>query len=209
VVRNGFRALLERNGFEVVAEADNGTDAVALAQTVSFNVALLDLSMPRMNGIDCARAILTTAPDAAIIMLTMHTDEQQLATALRFGIRGYVSKTQPIEELLQAIREVARGGTYLGPDLSRLLVSAYRSGMRPDKELLTRRERQVLQLVAEGHTTKQVATTLGLTTKTADSYRTQVMAKLDIHNTAGLVRYAIQRGLTPLALSAAILVGAA
>ena len=122
-----------------------------------------------------------------------------MAAAFRAGVRGYVCKNQGAQELTQAINEVASGGTYLSPQVSKLLLGAYLSGSTAAPNALTLREREVLQLVAEGNTTKQVASALGLTTKTAESYRTRLMAKLDIHDTAGLVRYAIRHGVIQLA----------
>jgi DNA-binding NarL/FixJ family response regulator len=191
---------LEQQGFEIVAEADDGHEAAKLARTVAFDVALLDVSMPRMNGMDCARALLAAAPDTRIVLLTMHTEEEQIARSLRIGVRGYVCKSQTADELSEAIREVFAGGTYLNPRAAAVLLSAYRTGATVGDDPLTLRERQVLQLVAEGSTTKEVAITLGLTTKTAESYRARVMAKLDIHDTASLVRYALRHGLTQLSL---------
>lgn len=195
IVRDGLRALLEREGLAVIGEAGNGREAVRLAEALEPDVAVLDLTMPELNGVDAARAILQASPRTMPVLLTMHTDEHQVVAALRAGIRGYVVKTQAAEELVQAIREVARGGMYLSPGISRVVVEACLSntGLPPDP--LAPRERQVLQLVAEGKTTKEVATLLGLSVKTAESYRTRIMEKLDIHETAGLVRYAIRRGL--------------
>src|SRR6266511_3788112 len=160
IVRQGFRALLEREGLPVVAEATNGREAVEMAQALNPDVAVLDLSMPLLNG-----------------------------------IRGYLVKTQAAEDLVQAIREVARGEIYLSPGVSRVLVEAYLAGSDRPEDPLSPRERQVLQLVAEGRTSKEVAALMGLTVKTAESYRTRIMEKLDIHDTAGLVRYAIRQGI--------------
>jgi two-component system, NarL family, response regulator NreC len=198
IVREGFRTLLEQSGFAVVAEASTGDEAVRLARNVPFDVALLDISMPRMNGMNCAREILSFAPAARIILLTVHTEEHQVAAALRAGIRGYVTKMQAADELTQAIRQVATGGTYLGPQVSSVLLAAYMSGTNVAEDPLTLRERQVLQLVAEGNRTKEIAEVLGLTAKTTESYRSRLMAKLDIHHTAGLVHYALRHGIVQL-----------
>jgi len=151
--------------------------------------------MPRLNGLDAAREILRTCPGTKVILLTMHADEHQVVAALRAQIRGYVVKTQAAEEFLQAIQEVSRGGIYLSPSVSRVVVEAYLASRHLPPEPLTPRERQVLQLVAEGNTTKEIADLLGVTVKTAESYRTRIMEKLDIHQTAGLVRYAIRQGV--------------
>lgn len=201
VVRQGLRSLLEQGGFVVVAEATDGHEAVRLARTVRFDVAVLDVSMPRMNGIDSAREIMSFAPNSRIVMLTVHTEDGQIADALRAGIRGYIIKTQAADELINAIREVAGGGTYLSPQVSSLLLAAYVNGSAIGRDPLTVRERQVLQLVAEGRTTKEVADSLGVTAKTAECYRSRLKVKLGIHDTAGLVRYAIRHGLIQLSAS--------
>jgi len=195
VVRQGFRALLERDAFEIVDEAADGQEAVRKAQAQCPDIAVLDLSMPVVNGLDAAREILRGCPRTRVVLLTMHTEEHQIVAALRAGIRGYVVKTQAVDELVRALHEVARGGTYLSPSVSRFVVDAYLAGGGPPADPLTPRESQVLRLVAEGKTTKEVASLLGLSVKTAESYRARLMQKLDIHETAGLVRYAIRQGL--------------
>jgi DNA-binding NarL/FixJ family response regulator len=195
IVRQGLRALLEREGFEIAAEAADGNAAVTLVEVYHPAIAVLDLSMPGLNGVEAAREILQRHPKVGIILLTVHNEDYQVVTALRAGIRGYVIKTQAADELVRAIREVATGGMYLSPEVSRIMVGAYLSGAELPADPLTPRERQILQLIAEGKTTKEVAVLLGLSTKTAESYRGRIMEKLDIHQTAGLVRYAIRRGL--------------
>lgn len=195
MVRQGFRALLERAGFEVVAEAEDGREAVDLAETHHPDIAVLDLAMPRLSGLDCAREILARDANTAIIVLTVHTEEHQVVEALRVGVRGYVVKTQAAGELIQAIHDVNAGGVYLSPRVSRVLVNAYLAGGGAARDPLTPRQREVLQLIAEGKTTREVAQGIGVTLKTAELYRARIMANLDIHDTAGLVRYAIRRGL--------------
>jgi two-component system response regulator NreC len=192
--RQGLRALLEREGFDVVAEAGDGHEAVRLARQLNPSIAVLDVGMPLLNGIDAARDIHKQASDTEVVLLTMYEEEAYVLEALRAGIRGYVLKAQAAADLVGAIREVQRGAVYLSPGISKAVVDAYigRSELPPDP--LTDRERQVLQLVAEGKTTKEVAEVLGLSVKTADSHRTRIMQKLDIHETASLVRYAIRRG---------------
>ena len=128
IVREGLRELLERSGFEVVAEAEDGEEALVLARLRHPEVAVLDVSMPRLNGVDCARALLTSDPTVGVVALTVHSDEQQVVKALRAGIRGYVVKTQAAGELVRAIREVHRGGVYLSAPISRLLVNTYLQG---------------------------------------------------------------------------------
>jgi DNA-binding NarL/FixJ family response regulator len=195
IVRQGLRALLEKAGLQVVGEAENGRDAVQLAKQLKPDVAVLDLVMPLLNGLDASREILQNRYATATILLTMHAEENQIALALRAGVRGYLLKTQAAEDLVHAIREVARGEIYLSPGVSRIVVDRYLSGDRPAGDPLAPRERQVLQLVAEGKTSKEIAVLLGLTVKTAESYRARVMEKLDVHETAGLVRYAIRHGI--------------
>ena len=195
VVRAGFRALLERDGLDVIAEASTGEEAIRLFGEHTPDVIVLDLSMPGMNGIEAGREIIRTCPRAGVVLLTMHIEDYQVAAALRAGIRGYVCKTQCPEVLSQAIVEVARGGTYLTPNVARMVVGAFLSGAQAPDDPLAPRERQVLRLVAEGQTTKEIAATLDLSVKTVESYRASLMEKLDVHHTAGLVRYAIRHGI--------------
>ena len=180
IVRQGLKALLEREGFAVVAEATDGHEALRAARERCPDVVVLDFSMPLLNGIDAAREILRACP---------------AAKAMRAGIKGYVVKTQASADLVRAIHEVLRGMMYLSPGISQAVVEAYlaKSEMPPDP--LTSREREVLQLVAEGKSTKEIARLLGISFKTAESHRTRIMKKTDIHETAGLVRYAVRRGL--------------
>ncbi len=198
VVRQAFRVLLERQGFDVVAEAGDGSEAVRLAETHRPDVAVLDLSMPRLNGRDAASDILQRVPGVRIVLLTMHKDEHQVVGALRAGIRGYVLKSEASNDLIRAIQVVAKGQVYLSPGVSHAVVEAYLTGRNTPADPLAPRERAVLQLVAEGKTTKEIASTLGLSVKSAESYRARIMTKLDIHDTAGLVRYAIRHGLVEL-----------
>jgi DNA-binding NarL/FixJ family response regulator len=195
IVRDGLRALLEREGLEVVAECGDGLEALRLTQTCGPDVAVLDVEMPGLNGLDTARQVAVVSPRTRCILLTMHTEEHQVLMALRAKVRGYVVKTQAASELVQAIRDVADGRLYLSPRASTVVVEAYLSGGSLPTDPLAPRERQVLQLVAEGKTTKEIGTLLGITSKTAESYRFRIMEKLQIHETAGLVRYAIRQGV--------------
>ena len=195
IVRQGLKVLLEREGFTVVGEASDGREAVRLVQECGPDIALLDLTMPMLNGIDAGRAILQTSPKTRIILLTMHAEDHHVLEALRAGFKGYVLKTKAAEELVQAIQEVSRGKLYLTPGVSEAVVQAYLAKSELPPELLSLREREVLQLIAEGKTTKEVAVVLGISAKTAESHRTRIMGKLNIHETASLVRYAIRRGL--------------
>ena len=198
IVRQGIRTLVERQGVTVVAEAADGLTLIEQARQHLPDLAIVDVSMPGLNGIDATRQMLAAVPTLAVVLLTMHDEELHVSAALRAGVRGYVLKTQAADELIDAIRTVSTGGTYLSPKVSRMVVSAYVSGADTAADPLTARERIVLPLIAEGKTTKDIAATLNLTVKTAESYRARLMEKLDIHDTAGLVRYAIRRGvITP------------
>jgi two-component system, NarL family, response regulator NreC len=195
IVRQGFRALLEREGLEVVAEAANGHEAVRLAGELLPDVAVLDFAMPLLNGLDAAKEIRRRSPRTRTILLTVHSEDHYVLEAVQAGVHGYVVKTQAAADLVQAIREIRGNAIYLSPTISRAVVEAYVDKATPPGDLLSSRERQVLQLVAEGKTTKEIAGVLGVSIKTADSHRARIMRKLDIHDTAGLVRFAIRRGL--------------
>jgi len=195
VFRQGLRALLEREKFDVVGEASDGLEAIAAAERLQPQVVVIDLAMPALNGIDAVREIVKRAPRAKPVLLTMHTEEYHVLEALRAGAKACVSKTQAAEHLLQAIKDVCAGGVYLSPHVSGAVVQAYLAKTELPYDPLTPRERQVLQLIAEGKTTKEAAAVLEVSVKTAETHRTNLMEKLDIHSTAGLVRYAIRRGL--------------
>jgi len=195
VFRQGLRALLEREKFDVVGEASDGLEAIAAAERLQPQVVVIDLAMPSLNGIDAVREIVKRAPRAKAVLLTMHTEEYHVLEALRAGAKACVSKSQAAEHLLQAIKDVCAGGVYLSPHVSGAVVQAYLAKTELPYDPLTPRERQVLQLIAEGKTTKETAAVLEVSVKTAETHRTNLMEKLDIHSTAGLVRYAIRRGL--------------
>jgi len=195
IVRQGLRALLERAGFDVVGEAADGLEAVRLAEALTPDAAVLDLIMPTLNGLDAGRQILGRQPAMPILLLTMHTEEAHVAAALRAGIRGYLLKTQAADDLARAIRDAVRGHLFLSAAVARVVVDGYVAGTPPAQEVLAPRERQVLQLVAEGHTSKAIAAKLELSVKTVESYRARVMEKVGVHETAGLVRYAIRNGV--------------
>jgi DNA-binding NarL/FixJ family response regulator len=194
-VRQGLRSLLEKQGLDVVGEAGDGRTAVSMLTTCRPDVAVLDVSMPSLNGLDAAREIRRQSPTTAVVLLTVHAEDHYVLEALRAGVQGYVLKDQAPEDLGEAIREVSRGAVYLSPGIAHVVVQAYlnRTELPPDP--LSPREREVLQLVAEGKTTKEVAQILGVSVKTADSHRSRLMEKLEIHETATLVRYAVRRGL--------------
>jgi DNA-binding NarL/FixJ family response regulator len=195
IVRQGLRAILEREGYEVVGEASDGREAITFAEKFRPDVAVLDISMPLLNGIDAAREVAKVSPRTKTILLTMYTEDHYVLESLRAGVTGYVLKMRAALALVQAIQAVMKGEIYLSPGISRAVVQAFLSKTDIPEDPLTTREREVLQLVAEGKTTKEIAAQLGISAKTADSHRTNIMEKLDIHDTAGLVRYAIKRGI--------------
>jgi DNA-binding NarL/FixJ family response regulator len=195
LVRQGLRALLEREGFQIAGEASDGQEAVRLVPSLHPDFAILDISMPLMNGLNAAHELQKSAPKTKVILLTRHEEAQYVTEALRAGVKGYVLKSQVTTDLVHAIQQVCRGGIYLSPNISRAVVEAYLSKTELPGEPLTSRERQVLQLVGEGNSSKDVARLLGISAKTAESHRARLMRKLDIHETASLVRYAIRSGL--------------
>lgn len=198
VVRQALRLLLESAGFQVVGEATDGLQAIRLARELQPEVAVLDWMMPQLNGLNAAREMRHAAPRTRTILLTARTDEHRVLAALKEGVAGCVLKSEDAKELVTAIREVARGGRHLDPALSRAAVEAYASGRVTAAERLTPRERQVLQLIAEGKRTREVADLLSVSVRTAESHRANIMKKLEIRETAGLVRYAIRHGLCEL-----------
>jgi two-component system, NarL family, response regulator NreC len=195
LVRQGLKSLLEREGFQVVAEASDGQEALRHAESLKPDMLVMDISMPTLNGLEAARQICLSCPQIKIILLTQHDEEQYLSEALEAGVKGYVLKSQVASDLINAMRQVSRGGVYLSPGVSSAVMEAYRSKSEKPKDPLTSRERQVLQLIAEGKSTKDVASVLGISVKTAESHRTRLMQKLDIHETASLVLYAVRRGI--------------
>jgi DNA-binding NarL/FixJ family response regulator len=195
IVRQGLRGLLEKAGHVVVGEAADGHEALKLARSLTPDIAVLDLSMPLLNGLDTAREMRRVSPEIKTILLTMYTDKGYVLQAMKVGAKGYVLKTQAAEDLIRAIREISRGEVYLSPGVAASVVDAYLDKTDVAADPLTPRERQVLQLIAEGNTTKEVARQLNISFKTAESHRNHVMKKLDIHDVAGLVRYAIHQGL--------------
>ncbi|HEY0802544.1 MAG TPA: response regulator transcription factor [Steroidobacteraceae bacterium] len=194
MVRQSLRTLLERENFLVLGEAADGQEAVRLVHSANPDVAIMDISMPRFNGLDAAMELRSTCPKTKIILLTQHDEKPYVAQALRCGVKGYVLKNQAANDLVQAIRDVCRGQVYLSPGVARAVVDAYANPSRTSDSLSVR-ERQVLQLIAEGNTTKQIARLLGVSAKTVETHRTKLMQKLDIHEIAGLARYAIRHGL--------------
>ena len=195
LVRQGLRSLLERERFQIVAEASDGREMIRLVESLHPDIAVVDIRMPLLNGIDAVRELARSCSKTKMILLTQHDEEQYIHEALEAGVRGYVLKSQVASDLVQAIQQVAHGQVYLSPSVSGAIVEAYRSKSDRHRDPLSGRERQVLQLIAEGKSTKDVAVVLGVSVKTAESHRSRLMEKLDIHETATLVRYAVRRGL--------------
>ena len=197
--RAGIRSLLESlDGIEVIAEAGDGREALRLVEAHRPDVVLLDILMPELNGLDVAARIACTFPRTRVIMLSMNADEDSVLCTLRSGAVGYLVKTADPAELELAIRAVARGEEFLSSAISKHVVTACLRQVDQEQtslERLTSRQREVLQLVAEGHTSKAIAKKLDISPKTAESYRAEVMKVLDIHDTASLTRYAIRKGL--------------
>ena len=196
LVREGLRALLAKEAdIRVVAEAGDGREAIQSAREMRPDVAALDLSMPLLNGLEAARQMAAWTQGPRVILLTVHAEDRYVLEAVRAGVRGYVLKKQAAADLVRAIREVSGGGVYLSPGISAAVVEAVRSPRSVVEEPLTAREREVLQLIAEGKTTKEIAVLLGVSVKTADAHRTRLMQKLDLHDIASLTRYAIRQGI--------------
>jgi DNA-binding NarL/FixJ family response regulator len=195
LVRQGLKSLLEREGFQVVAEASDGQEAVRQVESLRPDIAIMDISMPTLNGLNAAREISRSSPKTKTILLTQHDEGQYIRQALEASVKGYVLKSQVVNDLLMAVRQVLRGQIYLSPGVSTGVMEAYRSKSEKSKNPLTVREMQVLQLIAEGKSTKDVASLLSISVKTAESHRTRLMHKLHIHETASLVLYAVRHGI--------------
>jgi DNA-binding NarL/FixJ family response regulator len=201
VIRRGLRLVLqEQEDFAVVGEAGDGREAVDLAETLRPDVAVLDVTMPNLNGIEAARQISAKQLGTAIVMLSMHSDESFVLRALKAGARGYVLKESRDNELISAIRLVAEGKSYFSPTVSRMLVEEYVRQLR-DKdiedsyELLTPREREILQLVAEGKSNKDIANLLNLSLYTVETHRGNILEKLNLHSLPELILYAVRKGV--------------
>jgi DNA-binding NarL/FixJ family response regulator len=200
IVREGLRSLLElRSEFEVVAEAENGRQAVELARKFRPNVVVMDIAMPLLNGFEATRQILLAAPDTRILVLSAHSDDEYVAHMAEVGASGYLAKQNSGQVLVHAVAEIASGRSYFSASIARRMANAARrardQGERgKPKRTLTPREAEVLQLVAEGAANKQIAAELSISTKTVEKHRQQLMDKLDIHDTAGLTRHAIATG---------------
>jgi len=200
-MRRGIRALLERRpDFQVVAEAGDGREAVELTETHAPHVVVADIAMPNLNGIEAARQIAQKSPQTAIVILSMHSDESYVLRALKAGARGYLLKDSPESDLINAILAVHEGKAFFRPAISKMLVEDYmrqlqQRGAEDSYELLTMREREVLQLLAEGKSNKDVAGILNLSIHTVETHRSNILQKLNLHGTPELILYAIRKGV--------------
>lgn len=206
LARSGIRALLENHpGWEVCAEAKDGRDAVELAASTKPHLVLLDIGMPNLNGLEAARQILSVNPGVAILILTMHDSDNVVREVLRAGARGYILKSDAGRDLVAAVEALQRRRTYFTTRVSQMVLDGFLDRERKDSagdshevsssDLLTSREREVIQLLAEGRTSKEVAVTLNLSVKTAETHRTNLMRKLGLHSVADLTRYAVRNGI--------------
>ncbi len=202
LVRDGIRAILQAvPEFEVVAEASDGEDAVEKIVDVKPDLVLMDIGMSKMNGLDAAARAKEACPECRVVILSMHANEEYVLQALKAGAAGYLLKDAKKQELIFAIRTVAQGNVYLSPQVSRHVIDNYLSGVEKEispVEQLTPRQREILKLIAEGKSNKEIAQALSISVKTVDSHRSQLMERLNIHDVVGLVRFAIKTGVVTL-----------
>jgi two-component system response regulator NreC len=196
IVRQGLKLILSANpDMEIAGEAANGREAVELAQKVKPDVVLMDVAMPELGGIEATRRMVEANPRVRVLVLSMHKEAVYVREILKAGARGYILKDAIDTELLHAVRSVARGDGYISPAVSGALLSDYRQNVTDPADLLSNREREVLRLIAEGKTNKEIASRLNLSVYTVDSHRAKIMEKLNLHSTGELVRFAIKHGL--------------
>jgi two-component system response regulator NreC len=201
LVREGFRRILEAQpGFEVVGEAGDGREAVRQALSLKPDVAVLDVRMPLLNGIDATRQIVHALPDARVLILSMHPDESYVLQVVRAGARGYLLKDAAADDLIEAVGAVAAGRMFFSPAVANVMLGNYvrqlaEQGVTDRYELLSDREREIFQLIAEGHGNKAIASRLNISPKTVATHRANIMEKLDLHGTAELVLFAVRRGI--------------
>jgi DNA-binding NarL/FixJ family response regulator len=196
LVRQGFRMILAAQAdMEIVGEAGNGREAVELAEKLKPDVAVMDVAMPELNGIEATRRIATVSPRTRVLALSMHKDSVYVREILRAGARGYLLKDSVDADLLAAVRAVSKGEGYLSPGVSEAVLTDYRRHVTDPLDLLTTREREVLQMITEGKTNKEIATALNLSVYTVEAHRGRVMEKLNLHSTGELVRFALRNGL--------------
>jgi DNA-binding NarL/FixJ family response regulator len=201
IIRSGLRMLLEREtGFEVVGEASDGRQAVELAESLKPDVIMLDIGMPNLNGIEATRQIVQKLPRTRVVVLSMHSDESYVLKALKSGARGYLLKDSAESDILNAIRAVSEGKAYFSPEISKMLVDDYmrqmqQRGVEDSYELLTAREREILQLLAEGKSNKDISSALNLSPYTVETHRGNILQKLNLHSLPELILYAVRKGV--------------
>ncbi len=196
VVRQGFKMILDAQAdMEIVGEAANGREAVELAAQLHPDIVVMDVAMPELNGIEATRRLLSDSPHTRVIALSMHKDSVYVREILRAGARGYLLKDSGADDLVKAIRAVAGGESYLSPAVSNAVLDDYRKHVTNPIDLLTSREREVLQMLAEGKTNKEIAVVLNLSVYTVDAHRGRIMEKLNLHSINELVRFALRNGL--------------
>jgi len=196
VVRHGFRMILEAQpDMEIAGEAGNGREAVSLAEALKPDIVVMDVAMPELNGIEATRRLAAALPHTRVVALSMHKDSVYVREILRAGARGYLLKDSPPADLLSAVRSVASGQSYLSPAVSNAVLDDYRRHVTNPIDLLTTREREVLQMLAEGKTNKEIAGVLNLSVYTVDAHRGRIMEKLNLHSINELVRFAVRNGL--------------
>jgi two-component system, NarL family, response regulator NreC len=201
VMRAGLRALLERQpSLEVVGEAEDGRQTVDLASSLVPDVAVVDIGMPNLNGMEATRQMVAKEPAISVVILSMHSDESYVMRALKAGARAYLLKDSAVSDLVRAIEAVTQGKSFFSPKISRILVDDYvreleKRGATDSYELLTTREREILQLLAEGRTNKEVAAKLNISPYTAETHRRRILQKLNLHSSAELVLYAVRKGI--------------
>jgi len=201
VMRTGLRALLERQpNLEVVGESENGRETVELAASLNPDVVVMDVGMPVLNGIEATKTIVTQCPATAVVILSMHADESYVMRALKAGARGYLLKDSAAADLISAIQAVSQNKSFFSPKVSRILAEDYvrvlkQKGAVDSYDLLTSREREILQLLAEGKANKEVATALNISPYTVETHRSHILEKLNLHNPAELILYAVRKGI--------------
>lgn len=201
LVRNGLRKILqERKDWEVVAETGSGRDAVREALALAPDVAILDVSMPLLTGIEATRQIVRRLPDVRVLILSMHNNEAYIIQALEAGAKGYLLKDSADKELIQAVEAMAAGKSFFSPAVSKVMLDDYvrhlaQKGQSDRYDTLSEREREIFQLIAEGHSNKEIASMLSVSPATVETHRAHILQKLDVHNTAQLVLYAVRRGI--------------
>jgi len=200
IVRQGLKALLDAElDIEIVGEAADGWETIQQAEELKPDVVLMDITMPRLNGLEATRRLRRLLPEVRVLVLTVHTNEEYVREILRAGAAGYILKEAAVDELVNAVRAVARGDSFLSPAVSKIVVQDLAHGREWNGETLfdtlTPREREVLQLIGEGHTNQEIADILAISVKTVETHRAQLRRKLNIHDRAGLIHYAIRKGL--------------